>query len=132
MQESILFLVRVQCRRKESSLSHLLMSFLLFKNTPTTRTVVCVQSLKSIVSVGSSLLSEDRKWGCWYNDQSVHVTFLPTAIVDLSPSDLLELTEVFSRFRLSFCHYCFIAVRELFSRILNTLRSRKLKLSKDL
>ena len=31
MQESILFLVRVQCRRKESSrsLSHLLMSFLL-------------------------------------------------------------------------------------------------------
>ena len=33
MQESIVFLVRVQCRRKESSrsLSHLLMSFLLFK-----------------------------------------------------------------------------------------------------
>ena len=32
MQESIVFLVRVQCRRKESSrsLSHLLMSFLLF------------------------------------------------------------------------------------------------------
>jgi len=31
MQESIVFLVRVQCRRKESSrsLSHLLMSFLL-------------------------------------------------------------------------------------------------------
>jgi len=31
MQESIAFLVRVQCRRKESSrsLSHLLMSFLL-------------------------------------------------------------------------------------------------------
>ena len=33
MQESIVFLVRVQCRRKESSrsLSHLLMSFLLLK-----------------------------------------------------------------------------------------------------
>jgi len=33
MQESIVFLVRVQCRRKESSrsLSHLLMSFLLFR-----------------------------------------------------------------------------------------------------
>jgi len=33
MQESIAFLVRVQCRRKESSrsLSHLLMSFLLFR-----------------------------------------------------------------------------------------------------
>jgi len=32
MQESIAFLVRVQCRRKESSrsLSHLLMSFLFF------------------------------------------------------------------------------------------------------
>ena len=32
MQESIAFLVRVQCRRKESSrsLSHLLMSFLLY------------------------------------------------------------------------------------------------------
>ena len=32
MQESIVFLVRVQCRRKESSrsLSHLLMSFLYF------------------------------------------------------------------------------------------------------
>ena len=32
MQEFILFLVRVQCRRKESSrsLSHLLMSFLLY------------------------------------------------------------------------------------------------------
>ena len=32
MQESIVFLVRVQCRRKESSrsLSHLLMSFLFF------------------------------------------------------------------------------------------------------
>ena len=32
MQESIVFLVRVQCRRKESSrsLSHLLMSFLLY------------------------------------------------------------------------------------------------------
>jgi len=32
MQESIVFLLRVQCRRKESSrsLSHLLMSFLLF------------------------------------------------------------------------------------------------------
>ena len=31
MQESVVFLVRVQCRRKESSrsLSHLLMSFLL-------------------------------------------------------------------------------------------------------
>ena len=33
MQESIVFLVRVQCRRKESSrsLSHLLMSFLLYE-----------------------------------------------------------------------------------------------------
>ena len=33
MQESIVFLLRVQCRRKESSrsLSHLLMSFLLSK-----------------------------------------------------------------------------------------------------
>ena len=32
MQESIVFLLRVQCRRKESSrsLSHLLMSFLLY------------------------------------------------------------------------------------------------------
>ena len=32
MQESIVFLLRVQCRRKESSrsLSHLVMSFLLF------------------------------------------------------------------------------------------------------
>ena len=32
MQESIVFLLRVQCRRKESSrsLSHLLMSFLFF------------------------------------------------------------------------------------------------------
>jgi len=32
MQESIVFLVRVQCRRKESSrsLSHLLMSFLFY------------------------------------------------------------------------------------------------------
>jgi len=32
MQESIVFLVRVQCRRKESSrsLTHLLMSFLLY------------------------------------------------------------------------------------------------------
>jgi len=35
MQESIAFLVRVQCRRKESSrsLSHLLMSFLLLDVT---------------------------------------------------------------------------------------------------
>ena len=35
MQDSIVFLVRVQCRRKESSrsLSHLLMSFLLLLNT---------------------------------------------------------------------------------------------------
>ena len=35
MQESIVFLVRVQCRRKESSrsLSHLLMSFLLLLMT---------------------------------------------------------------------------------------------------
>jgi len=35
MQESIVFLVRVQCRRKESSrsLSHLLMSFLLNEAT---------------------------------------------------------------------------------------------------
>jgi len=34
MQESIVFLVRVQCRRKESSrsLSHLLMSFLYFQH----------------------------------------------------------------------------------------------------
>jgi len=34
MQESIVFLLRVQCRRKESSrsLSHLLMSFLLKKS----------------------------------------------------------------------------------------------------
>jgi len=33
MQESIVFLLRVRCRRKESSrsLSHLLMSFLLFE-----------------------------------------------------------------------------------------------------
>jgi len=36
MQESIVFLVRVQCRRKESSrsLSHLLMSFLYYKLQP--------------------------------------------------------------------------------------------------
>jgi len=37
MQESIVFLVRVQCRRKESSrsLSHLLMSFLFFERQVT-------------------------------------------------------------------------------------------------
>ena len=36
MQESIAFLVRVQCRRKESSrsLSHLLMSFLFYYRRP--------------------------------------------------------------------------------------------------
>ena len=42
MQESIVFLVRVQCRRKESSrsLSHLLMSFLSPVVSP------CVVSIK--------------------------------------------------------------------------------------
>jgi len=41
MQESIVFLVRVQCRRKESSrsLSHLLMSFLLMENNENERLI---------------------------------------------------------------------------------------------
>ena len=53
MQESIAFLVRVQCRRKESSrsLSHLLMSFLL--------------SLQAAVSVPSEPCSSSSVTLCW-------------------------------------------------------------------
>ena len=44
MQESIVFLLRVQCRRKESSrsLSHLLMSFLLLSEIEFVNVIVIV------------------------------------------------------------------------------------------
>jgi len=47
MQESIVFLVRVQCRRKESSrsLSHLLMSFLLANVNARSLPSVCLSSV---------------------------------------------------------------------------------------
>ena len=55
MQESIAFLVRVQCRRKESSrsLSHLLMSFLLFNvnecfNMPRLRVLTFCYSFSNV------------------------------------------------------------------------------------
>ena len=44
MQQSIVFLVRVQCRRKESSrsLSHLLMSFLYKLQCANVSNLICV------------------------------------------------------------------------------------------
>ena len=50
MQESIAFLVRVQCRRKESSrsLSHLLMSFLYFMYTTTPMFLLCSSKSKKV------------------------------------------------------------------------------------
>ena len=58
MQETIVFLVHVQCRRKESSrsLSHLLMSFLLAMPGPVRLSVcrlsvVCLSCLSSVTFV---------------------------------------------------------------------------------
>ena len=60
MQESIVFLVRVQCRRKESSrsLSHLLMSFLLLQ----------LKWTKSIKFVAASRLKHPMRKECFRFD----------------------------------------------------------------
>ena len=66
MQESIVFLLRVQCRRKESSrsLSHLLMSFLfkklLLRNHVVDFVEICnVCARKAITEAAKSIINSD-------------------------------------------------------------------------
>jgi len=67
MQESIVFLVRVQCRRKESSrsLSHLLMSFLfkqlLLKNCAVDFVEICnICTRKAIIKAAKMISNSDK------------------------------------------------------------------------
>ena len=61
MQESIVFLLRVQCRRKESSrsLSHLLTSFLLYTTGITSYKLATLRGLK-ICMIRTSLEINDK------------------------------------------------------------------------
>ena len=89
MQESIVFLLRVQCRRKESShsLSHLLMSFLfkklLLRNCVVDFVEICnVCARKAIIEAAKRINSD--KLCHSYSDLNFGVTFLEHSVYKLS------------------------------------------------
>ena len=84
MQECILFLVRVQCRRKESSrsLSHLLMSFLfkklLLRNCALNFVEICkVCARKATIKAFKRVINSDKMCRS-YSDLNFGVTFFGT------------------------------------------------------
>ena len=88
MQQSIVFLLRVQCRRKESSrsLSHLLMSFLLkscCSETVANFVEICnVCARKAIIEAAKRIINSDKVCHS-YSDLNFGVTFLEHSVYTL-------------------------------------------------
>ena len=116
MQESIVFLLRVQCRRKESSrsLSHLPMSFLflklLLKNCAVDFVEICkVCARRTIIKAAKRIINSDKIavvfefWRHFFWNTVYSVLFY--ALKHLSPP---SITNVISDYTVTYAMYAYV------------------------